>query len=118
MQRMRRELGMLEVRVDGAAPPRIAVGVWAKVSLRSEGGSERFWVRIVRERVDGTLEARVENDLQLNSYKCGDAMEVRAEQVLETADEADRLAFSSLVAAMDSEVHGALAWHAMRESGL
>ena len=95
---------MLEERAAGAPTPRIDVGAYVKVGTlgaRAGVGGERFWCVVTDVRADGELSARVDNDLVLSAYRCGDTIALHERHVLETASVHDCLTFRSLVA-----VHG------------
>lgn len=105
---------MFEERIAGGPTPRIDVGGWVKVGvLGAGGGRERFWSVVTGVCADGALSARVDNDLVLSAYRCGDTIVFYERHVLESASQRDCLLYQSLVAAHGPE-KGAAVWASMR----
>ena len=73
--------------------PHVGFGVWEKVGLHGE----RFWCKVKRVRAeDGALVATVENNLWRSALSCGDELVLSYQNVLEIADESDRLRFECM----------------------
>ena len=104
---------MFEERAAGAPTPRIDVGAYVKVGARAGVGGERFWCVVTDVRAGGELSARVDNDLVLSAYRCGDTIALHERHVLETASVRDCLVFRSLVTA-HGLANGAAVWASMR----
>ena len=105
----------LEERADDSEP-HVGCGAWVKVGLHGE----RFWCKVKRVRAeDGALVATVENNLWRSALSCGDELVLSYRNVLEIADESDRLQFECMCEVLGDRREAALKWHEVRTaSGL
>ena len=100
----------LEERSD-AIEPDVGIGAWVKVGLHGE----RFWCKVKRVRAeDGALVATVENNLWRSPYRCGDGIVLSRRNVLEVADDSDRLLYEVVCAVLGDRRDAALQWHEVR----
>ena len=68
---------------------------------------------------DGALVATVENNLWRSALSCGDELVLLYRNVLEIADESDRLQFECMCEVLGDRREAALKWHEVRTaSGL
>ncbi|MDC0525814.1 hypothetical protein OAO87_02350 [bacterium] len=101
---------LFEQRSDGVVP-RVASGVWVLVGQRGE----RWWCKVTSVRPDGAFVARVDNYLVYNPYRLGDEIVLRADHVLDIANQQDCLTFRDLTVTLG--LVGALrAWISARET--
>lgn len=86
-------------------------GTWVKVEWLCR---ERFWCRVERVRPDGALVTSAENDLVRSPVRCGDEVVVWPKDVLETANDTDRVQFDLLCFLVGDPREAAMLWREMR----
>jgi hypothetical protein len=102
---------LFEERCGGGIELKVQCGHWVKVGRHRE----RFWCRVTDVRADGSIVARVANDLLNSNYQYGDELVLRRRHVLEVASLADSLTFRCLAAELGT-VNAAVVWRAVRET--
>ena len=100
-----------EERRGGSAEPNVQCGQWVKVGKHRE----RFWCCVTEVRADGSIVARVANDLLNSNYQYGDELVLQQWHVLEVASLADFLTFRCLAAELGT-VNAAVVWRGVRQT--
>ena len=107
---MKVSVDTFEIRDRANAPPKVKAGTMIKVGC----SGERFWCIVRQIAGDGQILASVDNQLIRLPWRCGDLLDLKSHNILETLENLESVHLSSSMNTFESISDAVIAWHSER----